>query len=68
MKTQGISAHMLGDTYTVTAITENGSATAKVSAMSYVKAMMDAYTSSSYLDAAASLYHYYDAAIAYKNR
>ena len=62
-----ISAHKLGTTYTVVVTTEGGTATAKLSAMSYVKEMMDAYTGKpAYLKAAASLYYYYHAAYEYK--
>ena len=67
VKISGISAHLLGNTYNVVATTKSGSATVKVSVMSYVKTMMDYYKDSAHLDAAASLYYYYDAANAYKH-
>lgn len=62
----GISAHKLGNTYTVVATTENGSATVKVSAISYVNTMYETYSDDCYRNAAASLYKYYDAARTYK--
>ena len=62
VKITDINANQLGDTHTVNAITANGTATAKVSALSYVKGMLDAYTDSDSQNAAAALYEYYLAA------
>ena len=62
----GISAHLLGTTYTVVATTDAGSATVKVSALSYVQELLETYTDSRYQNAAASIYYYYAAAQAYK--
>lgn len=62
-----ISAHQLGDTYTVTAVTTNGTAKCSISALSYVYAIL---SGSSYdktaKDAVSSLYKYYDATMNYR--
>ena len=63
---QGISAHLLGTSYTIVATTDAGSATVKVSALSYVQGLLSAYTDSRYQNAAASIYNYYMAAQEYK--
>ena len=64
----GIPAHKLGDTYEVKISTTNGDSTVQISAMSYVYACLSK-TSATELErnSAAALYHYYAAAMAYKN-
>ena len=67
----GISAHKLGTTYNVIVTTESGESTVKVSAMSYVKSMLDYYIGNSSQDiagqnAAVALYYYYKTANDYK--
>ena len=69
VKIPNIGAHKLGDPYTVVATTTKGESTVTVSALSYVKGVLDAEayqdnTAAQY--AAASIYHYYAAAAAYK--
>ena len=63
-----ISAHQLGDTYTVTSSTTNGTAKCSLSALSYVYAILNG---SSYdktaKDAVSSLYSYYDATMNYRS-
>ena len=71
VKIPNIGADKLGTTYTVVATTDAGSTTVKVSALSYVKGVLDAYTTDSEKDvhaqnAAAAIYRYYAAANAYK--
>ncbi len=64
-----ICAHQLGETFTITARTANGESTVTVSALSYVKGMLDAQAyqnNAAALNAVASIYHYYAAAAAYK--
>ena len=58
-----ISAHQLSTTYTVTV---NSTATISVSALSYVKLMLDNYTDQTAQNAAAAIYYYSAAADAYK--
>ena len=68
LKITGISAHKLGDTYTVTAETANGTATVKVSAMSYVYTILNAYEDNvTYKNAVCAFYKYYEAAKALIN-
>ena len=65
--TPGISAHKLGDNYTVTITTDNGTSTVRISAMSYAYACIS--NTSSTEDAknsAAALYSYYKAADTFK--
>ena len=60
-----IPAHLLGKTYTLKVTTENGTATVKVSALSYVHALLsNAYYAGNEdaENAAASIYYYYKAA------
>lgn len=62
-----IGAHKLGDPYTVVVTTTNGESTVTVSALSYVKGVLDAYTDYQTAQyAVASIYHYYAAATEYK--
>ncbi len=64
-----ISAHQLGDMYTVTAETSNGAATCSLSALSYVYAIL---SGSSYdktaKDAVSAFYKYYEATMNYRNK
>ena len=63
-----IPGYELGKTYKVEVMTAGGKATVKVSGMSYVKDMLEAYAEKPiYQNAAASLYYYYHAASEYKN-
>ena len=61
-----IPAHQLGKTHTIVCTTDNGTATVKVSALSYVNAMLTAYTDAASQNAATAIYKYYEAAHAYK--
>ena len=64
-----ISAHLLGKTYKVVVTTDSGTATVKVSVLSYVQGILnsEAYASNTKAqNAAASIYYYYKAAYAYK--
>ncbi len=61
-----IPAHLLSETYTIAATTDNGTASVKVSALSYVHSMLNAYTSTTAQNAAAAIYAYSQAANAYK--
>jgi len=61
-----IPAHNLGKTYEITITTENGSATVNVSALSYVKIVLDAYTEAVPQNAMAAIYTYAKAAEALK--
>ena len=61
-----IGAHLLGTTYTIVATTDNGSATAEVSALSYVNTMLTMYAGNpTGENAACAIYHYGAAAMAY---
>ncbi len=63
-----ISAHQLGRTFTIVATTEHGTATAEVSALSYVAGSLNAYASVPLTaNAMASIYRYAMAAEEYKN-
>ncbi|MBR6239258.1 MAG: S8 family serine peptidase [Clostridia bacterium] len=62
-----IAAHRLGRTYTIVATTDNGTATVKVSGLSYVNGLLASSTDSVTQNAAASIYYYYAAADAFKN-
>ena len=69
VKIPNIDAHKLGDPYTVVVTTTNGESTVTVSALSYVKGILNAEayqnnTAAQY--AVAAVYHYYAAAAAYK--
>ena len=61
-----ISAHQLGDTHVVTATTDNGTATAELSVMSYVQGMLAASRGEAADNAMAALYSYFKAAVAAK--
>ena len=64
----GISAHQLGNSFTVVATTEHGTATVTISALSYVAGGMTSYAANPVaMDAMASIYAYAKAAEAYKN-
>ena len=60
-----IPAHQLTEKHTIIATTDDGQAKVVVSAMSYVKSMLDAYTDATSQNAAAALYVYAQAANAY---
>ncbi|MBR3305466.1 MAG: hypothetical protein IKI74_06535, partial [Christensenellaceae bacterium] len=62
-----IGAHLLGRTYTVIATTDNGTATVRVSGLSYVNGLLGSATDTVTQSAAASLYSYFVAAKAYKD-
>jgi len=65
---KGISAHELGDTFTIVAETENGDATVKVSALSYVQSRLgNPNCTEAGKNAVASIYYYYKTAHDYKN-
>ncbi|MBO4423509.1 MAG: hypothetical protein J5879_08720 [Clostridia bacterium] len=69
VKITNIGAHMLGDPYSVIVATTNGRSTVTVSALSYVKGVLDAEAYQNDTDAqyaVASIYNYYAAAAAYK--
>lgn len=69
VKIEGIPAHLLGTTHTVTATTTNGTSTAEVSAMSYIPSLLqtEAYQNDpNAQNAMAALYHYFAAAKQYK--
>ena len=67
VKIPNIGAHKLGDSYTVVITTAKGESTVTVSAMSYVKGVLDAYTDDQTAQyAAAAIYAYYKAAIKYQ--
>ena len=68
VKIPNIGAHKLGDPYTVIVTTANGESTVTVSALSYVKGILDAeaYQNNTAAQYAAAIYFYYDAAIKYK--
>ena len=61
-----IMSHELGKPHTVTAKTANGTATAQVSAISYVQGQLAASQDQATLNAVASLYKYYEASINYR--
>lgn len=61
-----IAAHELSKVYEIVATTQNGSATVRVSVLSYVKLMLDSYTDSAAQKAAAAIYSYAMAADAYR--
>ena len=60
-----IAAHMLSTMYTVVATTDNGSATVKVSVLSYVREMLENHTDAVSQNAAAAIFAYSQAADAY---
>ncbi len=66
VEVSGLSAHKLAVMHTIVMTTDHGSATVLVSALSYVNAVMNAFTDEHSLNAAASIYAYADAAIKYK--
>ena len=64
-----IAAHKLGDTYTIQAVTANGTAKVEVSAMSYAQGLLNAAAyaeNTNAQNAMAALYKYYEAAAAMK--
>ncbi len=61
-----ISAHQLGDTYTITAVTANGTASCKVSALSYVNAILNENSSTIAKNAVSAFYRYYEAIMIYR--
>ena len=61
-----IPAHQLSNMYTVSVTTDAGAAGITVSALSYVRSLLNAYTSTSAQNAAAAIYAYSQAADAYK--
>ena len=63
-----ISAHQLGDIYTITAETTNGTATCSLSALSYVYAILDGSSNNTSKNAVSSLYIYYDATLNYRSK
>ena len=63
-----ISAHQLGDTYTITASTTNGTAKCSLSALSYVYAVLDGNNNNTAKNAVSSLYIYYDATLNYRSK
>ena len=63
-----ISAHQLGDKYTITAETTNGTATCSLSALSYVYAILDVSSDNAAKNAVSSLYIYYDATLNYRSK
>ena len=62
----GISAHRLGNTFTVKLVNGGQTTTVKVSALSYVYAILNNAKDSLAADAMIALYKYYQAAAAYK--
>ena len=64
-----ISAHQLGDAYTITASTTNGTATCTLSALSYVYAVLDGNSyDKTAKNAVSSLFKYYDDTIKYRKK
>ena len=63
-----ISAHQLGDMYTITAETTNGTATCSLSALSYVYSILDGNSNNTAKNAVSSLYIYYDATLNYRSK
>ena len=61
-----ISAHKIGDQYTVKIETETGEARVEVSALSYVRAILKNSENSKEKDLMAALYRYYEATMAYR--
>ncbi len=61
-----ISAHHLGDTYTITVVTANGTASCKVSALSYVNAILNENSSTIAKNAVSAFYRYYEAIMIYR--
>ena len=68
MKIANISAHQLGKTHTIVVVTDNGKATVKVSALSYVQGLLDSSSDANARNAAAALYSYFKAADDYLNQ
>ena len=67
VQTSGISAHKLGEAHTIVATTDHGTATIKVSALSYVDTVLKATTvSAAAKNAVAAIYCYYEAVMAYR--
>ncbi len=60
-----IAAHRLGTTYTVKLVTEKQKNTVKVSAMSYVKSILDNSEDEDMINAVMALYNYYSKAMEY---
>ena len=63
-----ISAHKLGDTYTVSVKTTNGTSTFKASALSYVYEGIKDFGSAEELNAMCSIYEYYKKTIAFRTK
>ena len=64
-----ISSHQLGDTYVITAATENGTATCSLSALSYVYAVLDDSNSDNTAkNAVSSFYKYFNSTIKYREK
>ena len=63
-----ISAHQLGDMYTITASTTNGTATCSLSALSYVYAVLSGNSDKAAKNAVSSLYIYSDATLNYRSK
>ena len=62
-----IPAHQLGDQYLITAVTDNGTATCKLSALSYAYAVLDGSSFDEIAkDAVSALCEYYEAAVNYR--
>ncbi len=61
-----VPAHQLSREYAITVTTDAGTASATASALSYVRLMLNAFTSASAQNAAAAIYAYSQAANAYK--
>ena len=62
-----ISAHQLGDKYTITAVTSSGTASCSLSALSYVYAILDGSSDKTAKNAVSALCRYYEATINYRN-
>lgn len=63
-----ISAHKLGDTYTVSVKTTNGTSTFKASALSYVYEGISDFGSAEEFNAMCSIYEYYKKTIAFRTK
>ncbi|WP_303834833.1 hypothetical protein [Ruminococcus flavefaciens] len=63
-----ISAHKLGDTYTVSVKTTNGTSTFKASALSYVYEGINDLGSAEEFNAMCSIYEYYRKTIAFRTK
>ncbi len=63
-----ISAHKLGETYTVSVTTAKGTSTFKASALSYVYEGINDLGSAEEFNAMCSIYEYYKKTIAYRTK